>query len=215
MGYLPTHRAARARSNPLAVRGALATAAVTALVASPLALAPAQAATDHTWNRLAQCESSGNWHINIGNGYFGGVQFSEPTWRAFGGGRFAGYANRASRNQQVTVAQRVLRTQGWGAWPACSARLGLTHAQAVAPRRPAPRPVRHHHGPAKRHHAHHRTMAHHRGTHGYTVRPGDTLSRIAAREHVAGGWRAVYRVNRAVIGSNPNMIRVGQHLRLP
>jgi LysM repeat protein len=74
------------------------------------------------WDRLAQCESGGNWSINTGNGYSGGLQFSAGTWQANGG---SGSASNASRAEQIRVAQRVLASQGWGAWPACSSRLGL------------------------------------------------------------------------------------------
>jgi LysM repeat protein len=74
------------------------------------------------WDRLAQCESGGNWAINTGNGYSGGLQFAPGTWRAHGG---SGSAHTASRAEQIRVAERVLASQGWGAWPACSARLGL------------------------------------------------------------------------------------------
>ncbi len=74
------------------------------------------------WDRLAQCESGGNWAINTGNGYSGGLQFSPGTWQANGG---SGLAHNASRAEQIRVAQRVLASQGWGAWPSCSARLGL------------------------------------------------------------------------------------------
>jgi LysM repeat protein len=74
------------------------------------------------WDRLAQCESGGNWGINTGNGYSGGLQFSQGTWSANGG---SGSANNASRAEQIRVAERVRASQGWGAWPACSAKLGL------------------------------------------------------------------------------------------
>jgi LysM repeat protein len=74
------------------------------------------------WDRLAACESGGNWGINTGNGYSGGLQFSPGTWRAHGG---SGSAHNASRAEQIRVATRVQRSQGWGAWPACSAKLGL------------------------------------------------------------------------------------------
>jgi LysM repeat protein len=74
------------------------------------------------WDRLAQCESGGNWSTNTGNGYSGGLQFSPGTWRANGG---SGSAHSASRAEQIRVAQRVQASQGWGAWPACSSRLGL------------------------------------------------------------------------------------------
>jgi LysM repeat protein len=74
------------------------------------------------WDRLAQCESGGNWGINTGNGYSGGLQFAPGTWQANGG---SGSAHNASRAEQIRVAERVLASQGWGAWPACSAKLGL------------------------------------------------------------------------------------------
>lgn len=98
-------------------------------------LAPtASAAPDSDWDRLAQCEAGGNWSINTGNGYHGGLQFSPSTWNAYGGQEFATYAFQASREQQIAVAERVLAAQGWGAWPSCSARLGLNAA-------PTPRDV--------------------------------------------------------------------------
>jgi hypothetical protein len=74
------------------------------------------------WDRLAQCESGGNWATNTGNGYSGGLQFSAGTWQANGG---SGSAHTASRAEQIRVAQRVQASQGWGAWPSCSSRLGL------------------------------------------------------------------------------------------
>lgn len=80
----------------------------------------------HTvWDDLAQCESGGNWAINTGNGYYGGLQFAWATWLGHGGDEFAPRADLATREQQIVVAERVLASQGWGAWPACSARLGL------------------------------------------------------------------------------------------
>jgi uncharacterized protein YabE (DUF348 family) len=74
------------------------------------------------WDRLAQCESGGNWAINTGNGYYGGLQFSLGTWRAQGG---SGMPHQNSREQQIAIAERVLASQGWGAWPACTRKLGL------------------------------------------------------------------------------------------
>jgi hypothetical protein len=73
------------------------------------------------WDALAQCESGGNWAINTGNGYYGGLQFSLQTWHAFGG---SGMPNENSREAQIAVAERVLASQGWGAWPSCSSQLG-------------------------------------------------------------------------------------------
>ncbi len=99
--------------------------ATIAVLAPLLATAPAQAATLRTWERLAQCESGGRWHINTGNGYYGGLQFSSPTWKAYGGRKFARNAHRAAKREQIVVAERVRRSQGWGAWPSCSRIIGL------------------------------------------------------------------------------------------
>ncbi|MEU4342893.1 transglycosylase family protein [Nocardia sp. NPDC023852] len=98
---------------------ALGLAAVTgALVAVPFALstATASAAPAHNWDGVAQCESGGNWGINTGNGYYGGLQFSQSTWAANGG---RGSAHTASKEEQIRVAENVLDTQGAGAWPVC------------------------------------------------------------------------------------------------
>lgn len=77
------------------------------------------------WDDLAMCESSGDWHINTGNSFYGGLQFWQPTWELFGGLKYAPRADLATRAQQITVAEAVLRVQGWTAWPVCSKRLGL------------------------------------------------------------------------------------------
>jgi uncharacterized protein YabE (DUF348 family) len=74
------------------------------------------------WDRIAKCESGGNWSINTGNGFYGGLQFTLSTWHAFGG---SGMPNHASRNQQIKVAKRVQASQGWGAWPGCTSKLGI------------------------------------------------------------------------------------------
>ncbi|MEV0297918.1 transglycosylase family protein [Nocardia sp. NPDC050710] len=98
---------------------ALGFAAMTgALVAVPFALSTgtASAAPAHNWDGVAQCESGGNWGINTGNGYYGGLQFSQSTWAANGG---QGSANHASKEEQIRVAENVLATQGPGAWPTC------------------------------------------------------------------------------------------------
>jgi LysM repeat protein len=74
------------------------------------------------WDRLAQCESGGNWSINTGNGFYGGLQFTQSSWRAAGG---SGSPQNASRSEQIRVAQNLQRMQGWGAWPTCSRKVGL------------------------------------------------------------------------------------------
>jgi LysM repeat protein len=109
--------------------------AVTRVVSSERSAAPAASSRRSTvtrsaaapaggsvWDRLAQCESGGNWGINTGNGYSGGLQFAQGTWAANGG---SGSAAGASRAEQIRVAERVRASQGWGAWPACSSKLGL------------------------------------------------------------------------------------------
>lgn len=115
-----------AKNKSIATKFAASTVAVSA--AAAIMTPNAAAAPDSDWDRLAQCESGGNWAINTGNGYHGGLQFNAQTWQAYGGGEFAPTANLATREQQIVVAERTLAQQGWGAWPACSASLGLNSA---------------------------------------------------------------------------------------
>jgi sulfur carrier protein ThiS len=82
----------------------------------------AASSNSSVWDALAQCESGGNWSINSGNGYYGGLQFSLQTWRAYGG---TGMPHEASKAEQIAVAEKIKAGQGWGAWPACSSKLGL------------------------------------------------------------------------------------------
>ena len=96
----------------------------TLLIGTTLSV-PAEAASMRTWSKLAKCESGGRWHINTGNGYYGGLQISPGTWRASGGRKFARLPHKASKRQQVRVAKRIKRHQGWGAWPHCSRRIGV------------------------------------------------------------------------------------------
>jgi nucleoid-associated protein YgaU len=98
----------------LALRGA--TVGVVAGAAALALAGPASAAPDSTWNAVAQCESSGNWAINTGNGYYGGLQFSQSTWNAYGGQQYAARADLATREEQIAVAEKTLAGQGWGAW---------------------------------------------------------------------------------------------------
>jgi hypothetical protein len=131
MAYAPRHRAQTSRRP---VRTTAVAVAAVAAVAAPVSstLTSADAATGKTWNALARCESGGNWHINTGNGYYGGLQFSGGTWLAYGGAKYAPRADLASREEQIAIAEKVLKGSGWGAWPACSARLGLSSADAHA-----------------------------------------------------------------------------------
>jgi len=86
----------------------------------PRPAAPA-VADGSRWDQIAQCEAGGNWHINTGNGYYGGLQFSAGTWDAYGGGQYAPTADQATREQQIAIGQKVQAAQGWGAWPTCGA----------------------------------------------------------------------------------------------
>jgi len=171
-----------------------------AVLSASLGLAsPASAAPGATWDRLAQCEASGNWSINTGNGYYGGLQFYQPTWESFGGKQYAPRADLASRSQQIAVAEKVLARQGWGAWPACSRKLGLTEADKAGGGSSAPAPA-----PAPS------TPAPSSGG-SYTVRAGDTLSAIARATGTT--WQQLFAANRDVL-SDPARISIGQRLRL-
>ncbi|GAA0449270.1 transglycosylase family protein [Streptomyces stramineus] len=97
-----------------------------AAVAAPLMIATsANAASVSTWDKVAQCESTGNWSINSGNGYYGGLQFSKSSWDAAGGGKYAAYPHQASKSQQIAVAEKLLAMQGPGAW-SCAPGTGLS-----------------------------------------------------------------------------------------
>ena len=158
----------------------------------------AQAADVDTWNKVAACESTNNWNINTGNGYYGGLQFTQSTWEAYGGTRYAPRADLATKDQQIAVAEKVLDGQGPGAWPACSVRAGTDRAAATpptsarparrrspaAPGRPAPvKDVQPQTTPQSR-----------AGTaEMYTVVHGDTLSGIADDEGRPGRLAAAVR----------------------
>lgn len=126
------HKKARTRGVGAAV-GVSAVAATLSLGAGD-----AEAASASTWDAVAACESSGNWHINTGNGYYGGLQFTQSTWAAHGGTRYAARADLATREQQILVAEKVLASQGPGAWPVCSARAGLTRSGPAPSLKTAP-----------------------------------------------------------------------------
>jgi hypothetical protein len=129
MFYAPKHSARKPSRVRAKVTGAAAVGV--ASVAGGIATAStAQAAT--VWDRVAACESGGNWTITTGNGYYGGLQFSDRTWDGFGGERYAPTANRATKAQQITIAKKVLAVQGPGAWPTCGKRAGLTQTNGGA-----------------------------------------------------------------------------------
>jgi nucleoid-associated protein YgaU len=190
-------------------------------------------ASTSTWDALAQCESGGNWATNTGNGFSGGLQFTPQTWAAYGG---TGSPQGASRAQQIAVAEKVQAGQGWGAWPACAAKLGLSGgATAAAPQilpqsapvqaapvqtapvaqapvataAPVQAPVQAEAPVQAKHVA---AVAVSGET--YTVQAGDTLSKIADKLGVDGGWQSLADANAATI-ADPDLVFVGQVLQLP
>ncbi|MER6990241.1 transglycosylase family protein [Saccharopolyspora hirsuta] len=186
-----------------------------AVVAAPFALAmPANAASQSTWDAVAQCESGGNWSINTGNGYYGGLQFSASTWKAYGGTSYASNASQATKAQQIAVAERVLQAQGPGAWPVCSKKAGLTKGggtehqdvasssttKKVTPKKTETKTKTEVKTQVKK------TVSV-EGT--YTVQAGDTLSTIGAKFGVE--WQSIFDKNRTVI-SDANLIFPGQQL---
>jgi resuscitation-promoting factor RpfA len=183
------------------------TAVAGAVAGAPLLVAaPANAAPDSAWDKLAQCESGGRWDINTGNGFHGGLQFTPRTWSGFGGKEFAPVAYKASREQQIVVAERVLAKQGWNAWPVCSRKTGVRGLSST--QRDAPAPKSDNSGDQIRLAAQETTTS---GD--YVVKRGDTLGRIAAANKVAGGWKALVEKNPALKG-DPDSLKVGQRLTL-
>ncbi len=174
----------------LAVLGAVATGA-------PLVLAgTASAAPDSAWDKLAQCESGGNWSINSGNGYYGGIQFNASTWQAFGG---EGLPHQASRSEQIAVAERTLAAQGWNAWPACSRKMGLRGHSADPGNTAAPT--------AKKASAPAKATTSSGG--GYVVKRGDTLSKIAKARGTS--VKALIAANGL---KNAHVLKVGKSLKV-
>lgn len=163
------------------------TAVAGAVLGAPMiAIVPAaNAASDSTWDSLAQCESTGNWAANTGNGYSGGLQFSSSTWKAFGGGEYAASAHQATRTEQIAVAEKVLAGQGWNAWPSCSKKTGASGSAT-------PRTVE----PDAGSQAPERVKLSAPASSGstYTVKSGDTLGKIAAANG-GGNWKNLLAKN--------------------
>jgi LysM repeat protein len=207
MGYRGKHRKQSTAGRTVA-KAALAGA----VIATPIAMAaPAQAATSLDWDALAQCESSGNWHINSGNGFYGGVQFTQSTWQAYGGGKYASRADLATREQQIEIAENVLQSQGPGAWPVCSKKAGTVSSSRKVVAAPkavtAPKTVQAPQAAVQPEAV--SAPASNPGS--YTVVPGDTLSGIADRLNIPGGWQTLFDKNKGQI-SDPNLIFPGQQL---
>ncbi|MGV9455206.1 transglycosylase family protein [Streptomyces sp. NPDC003635] len=186
-------------------RASLTVTAGSAGMAIPLiGTGSAQAADVETWDKVAACESTNDWNINTGNGYYGGLQFAQSTWEQYGGTRYAPRADLATKDQQIAIAEKVLDGQGPGAWPVCSVQAGLTRG-GDAPRLKTSAPdVKPQTTPQSR-----------AGTaQMYTVVRGDTLSTIADEQDVRGGWQGLYDANRTTVGADPDLILPGQRLAL-
>lgn len=228
-----------------------------------MSMPAANAVDGATWDALAQCESGGNWSINTGNGFYGGLQFTQQSWNGVG---MSGSPATATRAQQIEAGERLLAIQGWGAWPACSAKLGLygktgaaptyteptttvaaqsqtqqtytapaaqaapaapaaqaapaaVEAPAAAPAAPAApaaveAPAAAPAAPAVEAPAAAPVAAPKAAVGTYTVVPGDSLSLIAARLGVAGGYQAIAAANTDII-YNVDLIFPGQVLTIP
>lgn len=242
------------------IRRTAAALAIGGAVAATMSMPAANAVDGATWDALAQCESGGNWSINTGNGFYGGLQFTQQSWNGVG---MSGSPATATRAQQIEAGERLLAIQGWGAWPACSAKLGLygktgaaptyteptttvaaqsqtqqtytapaaqaapaapaaqaapaaVEAPAVAPAAPAVEaPAAPAAAPAAEAPVAAAPVAAPKAAAGtYTVVPGDSLSLIAAKLGVAGGYQAIAAANTDII-YNVDLIFPGQVLTIP
>ena len=244
------------------IRRTAAALAIGGAVAATMSMPAANAVDGATWDALAQCESGGNWSINTGNGFYGGLQFTQQSWNGVG---MSGSPANATRAQQIEAGERLLAIQGWGAWPACSAKLGLygktgaaptytepttvaaqsqtqqtytapaaqaapaapaaqaapaaVEAPAAAPaaqaapaavEAPAAAPA----APAVEAPAAAPVAAPKAAAGTYTVVPGDSLSLIASKLGVAGGYQAIAAANTDII-YNVDLIFPGQVLNIP
>lgn len=207
-----------------AARRGVTLAAVSAAGLALSATAANAATSTSTWDALAQCESGGNWSTNTGNGYTGGLQFSDSTWAAYGG---TGSAANATREQQIAVAEQVQASQGWGAWPSCASQLGLSGgggATAVVPQSVPAASVPVQSAPAVQVPAvqaptdavaasqHAAPVALSGET--YTLEAGDTLSTAAEKLGIEGGWQSLADANLDTI-ADPDLVFAGQVLQLP
>ena len=229
------------------IRRTAAALAIGGVAAATVSMPAANAVDGATWDALAQCESGGNWSINTGNGFYGGLQFTQQSWNGVG---MSGSPANATRAQQIEAGERLLAIQGWGAWPACSAKLGLygktgaaptyteptttvaaqsqtqqtytAPAAQAAPAAPAAQaapaaveaPAAAPAAPAVEAPAAAPVAAPKAAAGTYTVVPGDSLSLIASKLGVAGGYQAIAAANTDII-YNVDLIFPGQVLNIP
>jgi resuscitation-promoting factor RpfA len=219
--------ARHAFATPSYARRIIAATAVAGVgIAIPLIAAGAANADSVNWDAIAQCESSGNWAADTGNGFYGGLQFTQSTWDAYGGSAYAPSANEASSSDQIAVAENVLAGQGIGAWPVCGAHAGDASSSSdnssssgsstntPAPTYTAPAPTYTAPStPTSSNSSSNSSSGSSAGGSTYTVESGDTLSTIAVKEGISS-WETLYNDNSSVVGSNPNLIFPGQVLHL-
>jgi nucleoid-associated protein YgaU len=203
--------AGKHRKQSSVVRGIAKVVVAGAIVAVPLSIAATPASADTSninWDAIAQCESGGNWNISTGNGYYGGLQFDMGTWHANGG---QGSPANATREEQIAVAERVAAARGTSPWPRCGVHGGSSaHYTAHSSSKPATKKATTTHKAAVS--APVTTAAPQSSPNGdYTVVSGDTLSTIAQKQNVAGGWEALWNKNKSIV-ANPNLIFPGQAL---
>ncbi|MEU9054245.1 transglycosylase family protein [Streptomyces sp. NPDC048384] len=218
------HRRPSKAARAIAVVGVTGAAAV----AAPLmAAGSASAATASEWDAVAQCEAGGNWSINTGNGYYGGLQFSASTWAAYGGTAYASTADQATKAQQIEIAEKVLAGQGKGAWPHCGTGLssaayngsGSSQSTEATPRATEEQPASRSADRPAAEKKSTKTVTTptgkkvKKGDGEYKVVKGETLSSIAEKKKVKGGWEKLFQLNKDIV-EDADLIYPGQQLHL-
>ncbi|MDX2761743.1 transglycosylase family protein [Streptomyces europaeiscabiei] len=222
------HRRPSKAARAIAVAGVTGAAAI----AAPLMVAgSASAATTSEWDAVAQCESGGDWSINTGNGYYGGLQFAASTWAAYGGTQYASTANQASKAQQIAIAEKVLAGQGKGAWPVCGTGLsgaaydgapasGGTSNSGSSSQESTQESTKKSTEDTRASRSSERATVEtptgkkvKKGDGEYKVVSGDTLSGIAEKKNVKGGWEKLFELNKDII-DDADFIYPGQQLHL-
>ncbi|MCO1578224.1 transglycosylase family protein [Crossiella sp. SN42] len=198
-----------------------------AVVAAPMAVAgTASAASGVNWDALAKCESGNRWNINTGNGFYGGLQFDRGTWLSNGGGQYAPYAHLATREQQIAVAERLYAARKLTPWPSCGKKAGVAGggggnakpapapkpaAKPVVKKQAAPKPVVSKPVIKPAAPVQPAPVVTDKNGADYTVVAGDTLSTIASKLQVNGGWKALFERNKDIV-KDADLIFPGQKL---
>ena len=226
----------RRRPSKLVRYAAFAGVAGTAIAVPLLGATSASAASVSTWDAVAQCESGGNWSINTGNGYYGGLQFSQSSWEAAGGLKYAARADLATKDQQIAVAEVLLSMQGPGAWscasaggltaggPAPAVNTGGSSSSSSSSSTPSTSSSSSSSSSESKSSGSSSASSQtpsttttstvvKKGDGEYKVVAGDTLSKIARAHGVSGGWQELYKLNKDIV-PNADLIYPGQQLHL-